>query len=168
MLKKLLALVGVLGTAQAQPVRPPVDLNKPVENPALVQAMERVASDGSDQAKDALLTELRRANFLAAILTDEMKTTSTEPGLTTIEKGSRIKFLAAGKDSKQYLPLFSDWQAIRAYTDLNVSALVLPAVDAWSFALQGDTYQGVVINPAHNALPLERPMLQFLSTQAHE
>ena len=41
--------------------------------------------------------------------------------------------------------------------------MVLPAKDAWQFALQGLTYDGVVINPAHNALPLARPMVEYLA-----
>lgn len=166
MLKMLKALMGALRTSDKAPARPPVDLNKPVENPALVQALERVAGDDSDDAKDALVRELQRANYLAAIIADEMKTTSPEPGMTTIKAGSVIKFVTCEKDGQHFLPLFSDWAAIRAYTDQNVSTLVLPASEAWSFALDDDAYQGIVINPAHNALPLELPMVRYLAGQA--
>ena len=145
----------------------PVDLNKPVENPALVSAMERVAKENSNEAKDLLVHELKRANFIAAMLADKLiKKEGSKPGLISIEKGSQFGLLCAKKDGKNYLLLFTDWNAIKAYTDLNVTAMVLPAKDAWSFALEGNTYQGIVINPAHNAVPLERPMLEFFNQES--
>ncbi len=87
----------------------------------------------------------------------------SKSGLITIEKGSQFGLLSAEKDGKNYLLLFTDWNAVSAYTKLNVTAMILPANNAWSFALESNTYQGVVINPAHNALPLERPILELFS-----
>jgi hypothetical protein len=145
---------------------PPVDLNTAVENPSLVRAMNRVAAENTAAAKDLLLLELQRANYLAAMLPDGEKALGTKPGLTVLKKGTRFGVLSAGKGGKNYLVLFSDWKALKGYTKLEVTGWVLPARDAWSFALQGSTYDGVVINPAHNALPLERPMLEFLFKNA--
>ncbi|BAV34212.1 hypothetical protein SCL_1921 [Sulfuricaulis limicola] len=144
-----------------------MDLNTAVENPSLVHAMDRVVSENSTAAKDLLLLELQRANYLAAMLPDgEKPSIGIKPGRTVLKKGTHFGVLSAGKDGKNYLVLFSDWKALKAYTKLEVTGWVLPAHDAWSFALQGSTYDGVVINPAHNALPLERPMLEFLSKNA--
>lgn len=143
--------------------RAPVDLNQPVENPALLKAIQRVASEGTDDSKDQLLIELQKANYIAAMVDDDLKTSPTnETGQITIQKGSTFGVLSAEKDGANYLVLFTDWQALRAYTENKVSGWILPANHAWSFALQGETYDGVVINPAHNALPLGRPMLEFL------
>lgn len=167
MLQRLRALLAALlssaAPSHAKDVRAPVDLNTAVENPSLVRAMEEVASSGSDSSKDKLLIELQRANLLAAILPDA---NGNFPAPTTgkllLPKGTRFGVLSAGKDGKNYLVLFSDWSALVAYTELQVKGWVLPARDAWKFALEGNTYNGVVINPAHNALPLERPMLEYL------
>ncbi len=146
-----------------------IDVNQPVNNPALVNAMERVATEGSNEAKDELLLQLQKANYLAAMFADGLKVSpSTEEGHETVEKGSTFGVLTAGKDGKSYLVLFTDWQALYAYTDKEVSGWVLPSKEAWSFSLQGDVYDGVVINPAHNALPLERSMLEYLSHHANQ
>ena len=45
------------------------------------------------------------------------------------------------------------------YTDKNVAGWILAASDAWAFGLQKG-FDGGVVNPAHNALPLQREMLQ--------
>ncbi len=144
-------------------IGPPVDLNTPVENPALVAALARVAAENTDDAKDALLAEIQQANYLAAMLTEGLsRSAGDQPGQVTIEQGSKLGVLCAESEGRNFLVLFSDWAAIKAYTDLKVSGWVLPARDAWALALQGETYDGVVINPAHNALPMERPLLEFL------
>jgi hypothetical protein len=157
----ILFLVGV-GEAMSQE-ESKIDVNKAVENPELVAAMDRVAREGSDEAKDELLKQLLKANYLAAMFADDLKVSSTDSNHQTIEKGSTFGVLSAESAGKNYLVLFTDWKALGQYTDHKVSGWILPSKDVWSFALQGDTYDGVVINPAHNALPLERPMLEYLA-----
>jgi len=171
MLTKFKAMIGALlavsSATCAADTKVPVDLNKPVENPALITAMQRVATDGSNAAKDQLIFELQRANYLAAMFDDGLKKSpSSMVGETTIQKGSTFGVLSAGKDGKNYLVLFTDWKALQLYTNKKVSGWVLPSKDAWAFVLEDKTYDGVVINPAHNALPLERPMLEFLAREA--
>lgn len=155
-------LLALAAPAHAGEGRAPVDLNKPVENPALVRALERAAREKSSAAKEALRVELQKAVYLAAILSDEIKTTPGKtPGSVVINEGSVIKFIGYEKTGKNYLPLFSDWNAITAYTKQNVNAFVLRAPDAWTFALKG-TFDGIVINPAGSAFILDRPALESL------
>jgi hypothetical protein len=173
MFQRIKSIIGVLlslGVASAMAENNSnIDVNQPIYNPSLVNAMARVATEGSDEAKDELLAELQQANYIAAMFTDGLKVSpSSEESQETIEKGSTFGVLSAEKDGKNYLVLFTDWEALGAYTDKKVSGWILPSKEAWSFSLQGNTYDGVVINPAHNALPLERPMLEYLSHHANQ
>ena len=107
MLHKLLiaiaALFGFGASAQADTSKPTIDLNTPVENPSLVRAMNRLAVENSDAAKDSLLAELQLAHFLAAMLPgDNGKFPESSPGLTQLKKGTRFGVLSAGKDGKNY------------------------------------------------------------------
>ena len=150
--------------AQAQPAEPTLDLDKAVENPALVRAMDQLAAHNSESARDQLIGELQHAEFLAAILPGDGKTpVAGPPGATIVSKGTRFDVLAAGKDGQGYLLLFTDWAQLRMYTNKNVTGWVLPASDAWAFGLQKG-FDGIVVNPAHNALPLRREMVQYLAT----
>ena len=150
--------------AQAQPEEPKLDLDKAVENPALVRAMEQLATTNSEANRDQLVGELEHAEFLAAILpVDAKMPLAGPPGATIVSKGTRFDVLASGKDGKSYLLLFTDWAQLRMYTNKNVKGWVLPASDAWAFGLQNG-FEGVVVNPAHNALPLTRQMVQYLAT----
>ena len=146
---------------------PPVDIKEAVTNPDLVAAIKALSSDNSDEAKDLVLAELNKSNFLAAILTDEMH--SSEPdkdSKTTIEKDSIIKIIsAADSDGNEYLPLFTDWNQISKYCKQPVNSLVLPAPDAWDWAVKMGKYAGVVVNPAENALPLNVGQIKYLRAQ---
>ncbi|WP_406610964.1 SseB family protein [Agarivorans sp. JK6] len=145
-----------------------IDVNQAVENPALVAALDRVARESSDAAKDELLKQLLKANYLAAVFTDGLKLSSDGGNYQSVEKGSTLGFLSTESEGKNYLVLFTDWKALSQYTDKKVSGWALHSNNVWLFALQGSTYDGVVINPAHNALPLERPMLEYLSQHANQ
>jgi type III secretion system (T3SS) SseB-like protein len=153
--------------AQGQaPMAAKLDLNKPVVNAELSLAMDRLARDTSDAAKDALLLELNKANYLAVSVGKGLSEgIASSNGQALLPAGARFDLLMAGKQGKNYLLLFTDWDAIRAYTKEDVTAIVLPAKDAWSFfsSTLAATYEGIVINPAHNALPLRKPMISYLA-----
>jgi hypothetical protein len=148
-------------------VQASIDLTKAIENPDLVRALARLATDTSDAAKDEVVAQLQRATFLVAILGDE--TEIPEDGQVVFQKGSRIQILTAeSDDGSTFLPLFTDWRAIRDYVDDPVNGMVMPAKNAWAFALHDKLYEGVVINPVGDTLPLGRPMVEFLLAAAGE
>jgi hypothetical protein len=141
----------------------PVDLDQPIENPSLVTMIDAFAVKPDQQHLRRLLSELNHAVFLVVTLLDEAKMSSGDtPGLTTFEKGSLIKLLEfSGPSGGRALPLFTDWKAIRAWTDQEVSAFVMPANQAWSFALEN--YEAAVVNPAGPSLPLDRQQIAELA-----
>jgi hypothetical protein len=146
-------------------VIPPVDLDTPVTNPALLAAINNLGS-GADQSRlNALILELNRAVYLVATLLDEANVKEQSPGQVTFQKGSRVKVLGIMDTSNRpLLPLFTDWDAIRKWTNEPVSSMVMPAGQAWEFALA--QYQGVVINPGGPLLELNRDQLEDLRRQA--
>lgn len=145
-------------------VKPPVDLNRPVENPALSAALDGFVSNQCPETEQELFRQLRSAVFLVPMLTDEMKTTpGPEAGVVTIEKESILKILGCTDSSgANHLPLFTDWPAIQAWTDEKVSTLVMPAAEAWSFVLSQLNYAGAFVNPGSQRLQLSREFIQHL------
>jgi len=141
---------------------PPVDMDMPVTNPALTAAMAGLCEGGDQAAVEAVIRELNRAVYLVAILLDEASVTTTSPGQAIINKGSMLNVLqCTDSNDRPWLPLFTDWDAIRKWTNnTSVSTLVMPSDQAWDFALS--QYQGVVINPAGPSLKLSRDQLEDL------
>lgn len=142
-----------------------VDINKPITNPGLAAAILRLKNENTTEAKDNVLLELNRSNFLAIIFADEMHTSEPdESGRAVVEKDSVIKVLnTSDGQGNMYLPLFTDWDAIREYTDQPISTLVLPSQDAWHWVLNMGEYHGAVINPGGDALPLNRGQVKYLA-----
>jgi hypothetical protein len=154
---------------QAQPprsasVQPPVDLNKPVENLALSAALTDYIGNRCPQTEQALVCQLQTAVFLVPMLADQMQVTpGDEPGSSTIEKDSLVKiFACTDRDGANHLPLFTDWSAIRGWTEQPVSTLVMPAQDAWQFVLSQPHYAGAFVNPGSQRLQLNRDFIQHL------
>ncbi len=148
------------------PPHPPVDVARPVENPELCAALQQFATHRDARAEQELAFQLRRAVFLVPMLADELRfANGAEPGSQVIEPGSRVQLIgcvdAAGA---QHLPLFTDWAAIRAWTDQQVSTFVVPAAQAWEIVLGGDQYAGAVVNPGAGAqaLPLAKQTIAYL------
>jgi SseB protein N-terminal domain len=144
-------------------VTPPVDLDTPVTNPGLVEAIDAFAMAQGPQQLDALLRELTRAVFLVAALMDKSRMQqSGQAGQVTIQAGSQIGVLeAVGPDGKRSLPLFTDWDAIAKYTNRPVSAVAMPAHQAWGFATE--KYDAAIVNPGGPALPLDRDQVVELA-----
>jgi hypothetical protein len=148
--------------SQSARVVPPVDLDTPVTNPRLVAAISSFAANRGSEQLNALLTELNSAVYLVATILDEANISATDtPGNIVFEAGSLIKVVSTSDaDGNGLLPLFTDWDAIQQFTPDPVQTLVMPASDAWAFALDG--YDGVVLNPAGSSLPLSRTQVEVL------
>jgi hypothetical protein len=141
---------------------PPVDLDKPVANPSLLLAIEAMASEPGEGRVRTLVQELAKANYLVATMLDEADVEVSVPGAATFKKDSLIKvFEVRGPGEERALALFTDWDAIRKFTDKSVSGLVMPASQAWSFAAR--QYGNAVVNPAGPALPLNTAQVNELA-----
>jgi hypothetical protein len=130
-----------------------LDINTPVINPALTATLMADASHSTSDTRRAVTAELLQATFLVAIVTREVQEKPVAPGQVTWQAGSRFSVLLSndGQGGK-VLPLFTDWDALRQWTDQPVSGLIMPAAEAWAFALADNTYAGAVVNPATDGL----------------
>jgi hypothetical protein len=148
-------------------VTPPVDLNKPVENPDVVAAINAAVDSESPLLYAALTCALREANYLVPITQEGMITSPTgEGGQMVMHPGSRINvFTCKAPDGGSLLPLFTDWDEIRRWIDVPVSTLVVPANDAFAIASR-DEYAGAVVNPGGQAVELNKDLLGRLLSDA--
>jgi len=144
-----------------------MDITRPIENPALVRAFEVHRGAPNLQNEASLISELGRADYLLPTLMNEARVTPSTPGRATIETGSMITFLShSDANGGTWLPLFSDWPALRAWTSEPVDAVILAAGEAWDFALS--RYAGAVINPATIAFFIDPPLLSHLKANHAE
>lgn len=143
---------------------PPLDINPPVTNPALTAALDALLAADTAASRQQVAEQLEQATYLVAILDDELRTTpGTAPGQVTLQAGSRFGVLTCDDgEGGQVLPVFTDWETVRSWTDQPVSALVMPAGEAWSFA-QAGSYAGVIVNPANQGIFLSADVVARLA-----
>jgi hypothetical protein len=148
-------------------VTPPVDLNKPVENPELKKAIEEVITTKATILTLDVLYRLNIANYLVATFNvddpEKFKLTDIKPQVS-FEKNSKIgMFTHKEKDGSKFLIAFTDWEEIRKFTKENVSALVMPGKELCAFILKDESNSGVRINPAGYSLTLSKPILKGIA-----
>ena len=143
---------------------PGIDITKPVTNPAFVAALDALEAADTADTREQVALQIGQATFLVAIMGDALHfAPGAAPGQTTLEAGSKFGVLQSDDgQGGQVLPLFTDWDALRNAITRPVSALVMPAAEAWQFVL-GGSCSGIVINPANQGIMLSREAVQRMA-----
>lgn len=128
---------------------------QPIENPQILAAAERLATDRSEAAQQQMTLALQRGLFLVPVFSGRL---DTEPA----DDESLQVLVCTDENNDEFLPLFTDEGALKSWTAEKVSAMVLTAPEAWEFILSQPECAGGVINPGGASLPLNREMVGLL------
>jgi len=135
--------------------------SEPIENPELVVAMTKIADDLSEETQHELTLQLQRGLYLVPVFTGS--------GAAAPEDESSMKVLVCvDENDAEFLPLFTDEAALKAWTKEAVSAMVFTAPEAWEFILSQPECSGAVVNPGNAGLPLSREMVGLLKKMIDE
>ena len=140
-----------------------VDVNTPVTNPELVAALDALREGGSEARWDAFRAAVRAAHLLVPV--------AIEPGLevhdgvaTTPPAGTTLSFEAIqDTEGHPYLPVFTDWPALRAWRDRANEQTWICTFDDVVTITRGHEGSGFVINPETHALPVAGDLLRWLA-----
>lgn len=145
------------------------DLNKPIENLLLKAAIANYLKNRSQENQSELVRQLNSGLYLVPIITDEMKTTPIKEGEAVIQKGSLIKFMGVfNANREKFLPAFTDWDEIRAWTKEEVNTLVMPLLDLKSLIVNSKSYKGIIINPAGKSWQLNVDQMSAVIEDSNE
>ncbi|XHR28921.1 MAG: SseB family protein [Chthoniobacteraceae bacterium] len=126
-----------------------------IENPQIIDAIERISTDRSEDAQREMTLALQRGLYLVPVFSGRLDTEPTDDQAVQV-------LVCTDENNDEYLPLFTDEEALKAWTQENVSAMVLTAPEAWDFILTQPECAGGVLNPGSSALPLNRDMVGIL------
>jgi hypothetical protein len=129
--------------------------NEPIENPELLAAIETITHDKSEDAQYALTLALQRGLYLVPAFSGRLDTEPSDDETLQI-------LVCTDENDAEFLPLFTDEAALKAWTSEDVSAMVLTAPEAWDLILSQPECSGGVINPGDKAVPLNREMVGLL------
>ena len=135
--------------------------SEPIENPELVAAIQKFASNGTEDSQYDLTLQLQRGLYLVPVYADDAHAAPAE-------EGSLQVLVCTDEEDAEFLPLFTDEAVLKAWTKEKVSAMVLTAPEAWEFILSQPECSGAVVNPGDAGLPLSREMITLLKKMIDE
>ena len=135
-----------------------MDETKPLTNPELLEAVERMNREQSRQSREAVLDlVISTARFLAPV-------TIASASEGSLEEGAAIKFqLLPNQMNQPFFPAFTSWEELRKLCGpRNQQTLVLSFPDYAKMVLQDGRGAGFVIDPFGCCLSFDRSMLEHL------
>ncbi|MGE4277596.1 MAG: SseB family protein [Lawsonibacter sp.] len=140
------------------------DINKPVLNSELVQAISEMNQANSREAREAVLDlVISSARFLAPV-TITPPPASDPDGQTALGQGTAIQFqLLPNQEGQPFFPAFTSWEELRRLCGpKNQQTLVLDFEDYARMILQDNRAAGFVVDPFGACLSFDRAMVEHL------
>jgi len=133
------------------------DMNKPVTNPELLAAVERMNRENSRESREAVLDlVISSAQFLAPV--------TIVPGKEPGGSDTQIQFqLLPNQTGQPFFPAFTSWDELRKLCGpKNQQTLALTFDDYARMIVQDNRAAGFVLDPFGCCLSFERPMVEHL------
>jgi len=140
------------------------DMNKPVANPELLAAVERMNRENSRESREAVLDlVITTARFLApvAITPAPQEAAGSQ---AVLGQGTQIQFqLLANQEGQPFFPAFTSWDELRKLCGpKNQQTLVLTFDDYAAMVVRDVRAAGFVVDPFGACLSFDRAMVEHL------
>ena len=137
-----------------------MDINKPITNPNLVNAIEEIKQ--GNKKEELFWDEVFKAEFLCPINMEIGKISQKENYKIVLGEGTSITLLSIDNEqSEHFLMAFTDWEELKKWKqNHDQQTLILSYEDYQGIIIKNDSpYQGMVINPYGQNIVLDRQML---------
>lgn len=143
-----------------------VDVNKPVENPVFVAAMEALQQAPGRETEAAFFEALRKATFLFVLQEQLVHDAPDADGKITLKEKTKISFPMLSDSNGQPMHFgFTDWSALYGWkNEPNQQTLIVPFEQLSDFVLSEKVNcSGFFINPSTHNFFLPKQILASLS-----
>ena len=140
------------------------DVNRPITNPELTAAVERMRRENSRESREAVLDlVITTARFLAPV-TITPAPEEQDPGEAALGQGTQIQFqLLANQEGQPFFPAFTGWEELRKLCGpKNQQTLVLTFDDYAAMVVRDTRAAGFVVDPFGACLSFDRAMVEHL------
>lgn len=138
-----------------------MDINKPITNPRLLNAIEEMKKDNSKE--QFFVNELFKANFLCPAKIELKNSEKGSKGQVTIGEGSTISLTSIdNQQGKHFLMAFTDWKELGKWKQKeNIQTIILTCKDYQQILGREDSpYAGFVINPYSANIVFNKEILE--------
>ena len=140
------------------------DMNKPVANPELLAAVERMNRENSRESREAVLDlVITTARFLAPVTITPAPQEQVR-GQAALGQDTQIQFqLLANQEGQPFFPAFTSWEELRKLCGpKNQQTLVLTFDDYAAMVVRDVRAAGFVVDPFGACLSFDRAMVEHL------
>ena len=139
------------------------DINEPVTNPALVEAIEAIEKDSNQSSQNNFFNAVKAAKFLTSVSIDPPPPPG-EDGKTTLKADTIISFVhLQDANDDVFLPVYTDWFALKLWRDIpDERTMILTYEDIRAMVVANEAISGFVINPYSNNITIRKDMLAIL------
>ena len=140
------------------------DMNKPVANPELLAAVERMNRENSRESREAVLDlVITTARFLAPVTITPAPQEQVS-GQAALSQDTQIQFqLLANQEGQPFFPAFTGWEELRKLCGpKNQQTLVLTFDDYAAMVVRDARAAGFVVDPFGACLSFDRAMVEHL------
>jgi hypothetical protein len=141
-----------------------IDVNEPVTNPELVEAMNKFLIEKNSQNEAILIEKITKAHFLTPIVLEG----KIENGL--LKAGSKIGFeVITDNFDNSYFMAFTDWEELRKWSMEKVETLISTYEDLKSMVLNGSgDIKGFIINAYGQNFAITPDLMRYFSERNSE
>lgn len=145
-----------------------MDVNTPVTNPILVNAIEAIKNEITPETQDKYFKAVIDAQFLSPV-TIEPPPPAGKDGKTTLTKDTKISFFGfTDMNGDEYLPVYTDWVALKQWRDIPDEQTVITSYkDISGMVLNNPQSKGFVINPYSHNVPVRRNIIEHINAGPH-
>lgn len=143
-----------------------MDTSIPVENPDLVEKINRYVNSQSEADESQLKEALLKAKLLAPASVENWKEHSQ--GKQVLDHDIHFHLMGIqDKENNIYLPAFTDWNEITKWrNDAELKAIVLTLADYVKVLMKNNNIIGLVINPYGENLVLHKQQIEEITNQS--
>lgn len=145
-----------------------IDINKPVTNPELVEAINAIAENNTKENQDRVINEVMKAHFLSPVIISPTPESSGNNGETVLKENTKINFSIIENTANQhYFLAFTDWDELRKWhVNENQQTLILTFDDLAAMVLdEKGNSDGFVINPFGGNITFNKNMVTSLKEE---
>lgn len=145
-----------------------VDVNKPVRNPALTQAIAEMQAQNTVDRQNRMIDEMMQAHFLIPVQMNPAPDPPNAEGKTVLKEDTTIGFsMIEDADGRLFFLAFTDWEELRKWKTQDNQKTVIFSFDDYAALLSEEhtTGAGFVINPFGGNVIIPREMVLALKAE---
>ncbi len=145
-----------------------MDINKPVENPALSAAIKEMLKDNDENNQAKMINEVLNANFITPAKITPEPPAPDKDGKTVLPKETVIGFITLEDEvNEEYFIAFTDWKQLKRWREKEDEQTIIVTYEDLSTLVLDPRGRssGFVINPYSDNIVIKKQLIKTINEQ---